>query len=40
MEPPAEEFKESSTMSEAAFQVMTDLHRKPETYRDPFDRDH
>lgn len=33
----AEEFEESRIMSDEAFQRMTELHRTPETYRDPFD---
>ncbi len=33
----AEEFEESRCMSDAAFQRITELHRNPETYRDPFD---
>ena len=36
-EPPAREFKESLEMSEEAFASMTDMHRRPEKYRDPFD---
>lgn len=33
----AEEFRESQSMSDEAFQRITDTYRIPETYRDPFD---
>ena len=34
---PAKEYSESLNMSKEAFQEMTDMHQKPEKYRDPFD---
>ncbi len=36
-EPAAKEFRESNEMSAEAFDRMTEMHRTPEKYRDPFD---
>lgn len=36
-EPEAKEYRESIGMSEEAFNRMTEMHRTPEKYRDPFD---
>ena len=36
-EPLAEEYRESCLMSDEAFQRMTEMHMKPEKYRDPFE---
>ncbi len=36
-EPVAEEYQESRRMSDEVFQRITDMHRTPETNRDPFD---